>query len=67
MGFYLDFCNNSMKHKYLASLSEDEKVKCIHIEKKTEIRITLQIRHLMIILLIKTKNLIYILLSVNLR
>ena len=34
MGFYLDICNNSMKYKYFDSLSEDEYVKSIHIEKK---------------------------------
>ena len=33
MGFYLDICNNSMKYKYLDSLSEDECVECIHIKK----------------------------------
>ena len=34
MGFYLEICNNSMEYKYLDSLSEDEYVICIHIEKK---------------------------------
>ena len=31
MSFFLDICNNSMKHKYLDSFSEDEYVKRIHI------------------------------------
>ena len=42
MGFDLDICNNSMKYKYLDSLSEDEDVLCIHIEKKVKIRHTLK-------------------------
>ena len=33
MSFYLDICNNSMKYRYLDSLSEDEYGRCIHIEK----------------------------------
>ena len=34
MGIYLDFCNKSMKKKYLDFLSEAEYDRCIHIEKK---------------------------------
>ena len=40
MSFCLGVCNNSMKYKYLESLSEDEYVNCIHIEKKLKIQIT---------------------------
>ena len=42
MGFYLDVCKNSMKYKYLDTLSEDEYVECIQVEKKLKIRITLK-------------------------
>ena len=42
MGFYLDICNKSMKNKYLNSLTNDEYDRCIHIEKKLKIQITLK-------------------------
>ena len=42
MSFYLDICDNSMKYKHLDSLSEDEYIKCIHIEKNWSLRTTLK-------------------------
>ena len=42
MGFYLDICINSMEYKCFDSLSEDEYVKSIHIEKKLKIQIILK-------------------------
>ena len=34
MGFYLDVCNSSMKHKYLDPLSQDDHGKCVLIEER---------------------------------
>ena len=67
IGFYLDICNNSMKYKYLDYLSEDEFVKCNHIEEKIKNPNYFKMdERFLIILLIITKNLIYVLLSLNL-
>ena len=65
MSFHLDICNISVKHEFLDSLSGDEYVKCIHIEKKIQNYFGIDEIFKDYFTNYNKKKLIYILLSAN--